>query len=74
MNPVVVEVVEIPSLELKVLRHLSGRVRAFRVVRHADGLVLQGYAATYHAKQLAQHAVMQVTRLPILANEIEVGT
>ena len=37
-----------------------------------NGLILQGYAFTYYAKQLAQHAIMQATRLPILANDIEV--
>ncbi len=35
-------------------------------------LVLRGFARTYHAKQLAQHAVMTETEMPILANEIEV--
>jgi len=34
--------------------------------------VLQGRTRTYHAKQLAQHAVMEITELPILANEIRV--
>ena len=29
-------------------------------------------ARTYHAKQVAQHTVMQMTDLPIVANEIEV--
>jgi hypothetical protein len=37
-----------------------------------DGLVLRGHARTYYAKQLAQHAVMEFTKLPIRANEIEV--
>jgi hypothetical protein len=33
---------------------------------------LQGLASTYYAKQLAQHAAMDLADLPILANEIEV--
>jgi hypothetical protein len=37
-----------------------------------DDLVLQGQAHTYYAKQLAQHALLEATRLPIRANEIEV--
>jgi hypothetical protein len=37
-----------------------------------NGLILRGQAHTYFAKQLAQHAAMEVTELPILANEIEV--
>lgn len=35
-------------------------------------LILQGCAPTYYAKQLAQHAAMKVSGLPILANNIEV--
>jgi hypothetical protein len=37
------------------------------------GLILCGRARTYYAKQRAQHAVMEATGLPILANEIEVS-
>ena len=36
------------------------------------GLVLHGWTETYHAKQVAQHAAMQIAGVPILANEIEV--
>jgi hypothetical protein len=35
-------------------------------------LVLCGHAHTYYAKQLAQHAVMEASSLPIRANEIDV--
>lgn len=65
----------IPSeehLESFIQRRLGGRVRDFRVVIRPDGLILQGRAATYHAKQLAQHAAMEMATLPILANDIEV--
>lgn len=51
---------------------LSGRVRDFRLLIRNEGLVLLGHAHTYYAKQLAQHTVMEITNLPILANEIEV--
>jgi CheY-like chemotaxis protein len=37
------------------------------------GLILRGRANSYHAKQLAQHALMSVTELPLIANEIEVA-
>jgi hypothetical protein len=63
---------EIDNLEGNVRRRLNGRVRDFRLLFQANGLILQGYAFTYYAKQVAQHAIMQATRLPILANEIEV--
>jgi hypothetical protein len=36
------------------------------------GLILRGRARCYHIKELAQHAVMQATQLPILINRIEV--
>jgi hypothetical protein len=36
------------------------------------GLILRGLTTTYYAKQLAQHAVMEATAIPIVANEIEV--
>jgi hypothetical protein len=51
---------------------LTGQVRDFRLVVLDQGLVLRGHAYTYYAKQLAQHAVMEATSLPIRANEIEV--
>ena len=60
------------QLEAHVQAFLNGRVRDLRVVISADGIVLQGRAYTYYAKQLAQHAVMKATPLPILANDIEV--
>jgi hypothetical protein len=60
--------------ETLIQRRLLGRawVRGFRVLVQEQGLVLQGRASTYYAKQLAQHAAMEISGLPILANEIEV--
>jgi hypothetical protein len=63
---------DINNLEGKVRRRLNGRVCDFRLLLQDNGLILQGYAFTYYAKQLAQHTIMQATRLPILANDIEV--
>ncbi len=62
------------QLEALIQRHLLGRIRVrqLRVMVQEQGLVLQGCAPTYYAKQLAQHAAMEVSGLPILANEIEV--
>jgi hypothetical protein len=59
-------------LEGVVQRRLGTRVRNLRIVIRGEGIILQGRAATYHAKQLAQHAVMEVSAGPILANDIEV--
>jgi hypothetical protein len=63
---------EVDRVEIDILLRLNGRVRDLRLLLYTDGLVLLGRAATFHAKQLAQHAVMAATRLPILANDIEV--
>jgi len=59
-------------LESLIEHRLGNRVRDLRVLVRPTGLVLQGRAATYHAKQLAQHAAMDLATLPILSNEIEV--
>jgi hypothetical protein len=61
------------EVENRVRRRLSGRVLGFRVVFQDDGVVLRGASRTYYAKQLAQHAVMDATDRPIVANLIEVG-
>ncbi len=72
--PVVAEpiVFDPECLELQLQRRVGGRVRDLRIVFRAGGIVLQGRATTYHAKQLAQHAAMELIRVPILANDIEV--
>jgi hypothetical protein len=51
---------------------LTGIVRDFQLVLCEHGLILRGRAPSYHAKQLAQHAVMEATSLSIRVNEIEV--
>ncbi len=62
------------ELETQVRARLVGRVSDLFLLVQENGLVLRGHTHTYYAKQLAQHAVMQETQLPILANEIEVVT
>jgi hypothetical protein len=64
---------ELMRAEEHIQCRLSGRVRDFRLLVRDQGLVLQGHAHTYYAKQLAQHAVMETLRLVIQANEIEVS-
>lgn len=69
---------ELPTQEvLTQLAHdvrgrLSGRVHDFHLLIRDEGLVLRGRTHTYYAKQLAQHAVMEVAPRAIFANEIEV--
>jgi hypothetical protein len=60
------------QLESQIQARLGSRVRRLRVVCLNHGVILQGSARTYYGKQLAQHLVMEITSLPILANEIEV--
>ena len=59
-------------IEDHVRGRLTGRVRDFQLVLRDGGFVLRGRVPTYHAKQLAQHAVMEASSLPIRANEIHV--
>jgi hypothetical protein len=63
---------EVEQLETRVQSRLNGLVRNFRLAARGCGLVLTGQARTYYARQLAQHAVMEATALPIVANEIDV--
>jgi hypothetical protein len=70
LAPMTADMVE--ELRTQVWQRSSGRVRDFRLLVRGRGLVLQGHAPSYYAKQLVQHAIMEATSLPILANEIEV--
>lgn len=51
---------------------LRGRLSDLRLELHGGGIVIHGTARSFYAKQLAQHAVMSGTDLPIARNEIEV--
>jgi len=59
-------------LESLLARRLGSRIRELRLVFQQDGVILRGRSETYHAKQTAQHAVMELSTVPIVANEIEV--
>jgi len=61
------------SIENRVRAHLKGRIEGLQVRETGEGIVLRGYARTFYAKQLAQHAVMCETDMRIAANEIEVA-
>ena len=54
-------------------RRASGRIRDLHVVCSDDSIILQGRSRTYHAKQLAQQAVLDLTDgHPLLTNQIVV--
>lgn len=59
-------------LEALLHRRLGNRIRGLHIQVLPQGIILQGRAPTYHAKQLAQHAAMELANLPVLANDIEV--
>jgi hypothetical protein len=63
---------EFDQLVVYVRRQLAGQVCDLRLLLRDNGLVLQGRAHSYYAKQLAQQMVMKTTKLPLLANDIEV--
>ena len=65
--------IEDEALTDQIVRRLGNRVRNLRVLRQGGGLVIQGRTTTYYAKQLAQHAAMELDSEPILANDIEVS-
>jgi hypothetical protein len=53
-------------------QRLNRRVVELRLLQRQGGVILRGYAFSYHAKQLAQHAAMHLLGLRVLVNEIEV--
>jgi hypothetical protein len=50
-------------------QRLRGRVRQLRLLVGAEGIVLQGVAANYYGKQLAQHHAHKLLGLLVRANE-----
>lgn len=63
---------EVVEIESRVRVCLRGRLHDFRLIRHDRGVILLGRAPTYYVKQLAQHAVMKVASVTIVANRIAV--
>jgi hypothetical protein len=62
------------QIECHMERRLCGRIVDLHVVCYADRIVLRGRSRTYHAKQLALEAVLDLTgAAPRLVNEIIVG-
>jgi len=60
-------------IEGQIERRASGRIRDLHVVCSEDMIILTGRSKTYHAKQLAQQAALDLTDgHPALANQIVV--
>ncbi|WP_250846718.1 hypothetical protein [Aquisphaera insulae] len=61
-------------IEGHVNRVANGRIRDLHVSYSEDRIVLQGRSRTYHVKQLAHQAVLDLTDgHPLLANQIIVS-
>jgi hypothetical protein len=55
-------------------RAANGRIRDLEVEYSDDRILLRGRSRTYHAKQVAQQAVLDLTDgYPLLANQIVVS-
>lgn len=63
---------EIEQLEAHLQSQLGNRVGSLRVLIRDGRLVLSGQTRTYHAKQVAQHALMAATSHPLGSNDIDV--
>ena len=69
----VVELNLAERVEGHITRRAGGQIRDLRVTLLEDRIVLNGRSRTYHAKQLAQEAALDLTGgRPSLSNEIEV--
>jgi osmotically-inducible protein OsmY len=60
------------EIEGIVQRRTGGQIRGLHVEVDQDRVIITGRAATYYAKQLAQHAAMDAAGHECLTNEIEV--
>ncbi len=61
------------QIEGHIERKASGRIRDLHVVCSGESIILQGRSRTYHAKQLAQQAALDLTDgSPLLTNQIVV--
>lgn len=61
------------QLEDYIERRAKGRIRELRVFCSEDAIIIQGLSRTYHGKQLAQQAVLDLTDgYPLLTNDIVV--
>ena len=59
-------------LENQINQRVGNRVQSLQLMLTEEGLIIQGRATTYHAKQIVQHTIMECSDLPIVRNEIEV--
>lgn len=63
---------ELEALQTRLQALLGYAVRELRLSWEGNGVVLQGRAKRFYAKQLAQTMLQRLCAYPILANRIEV--
>ena len=63
----------VQELNTRVRHEVGSRVRGLEVSLRDGGLVLTGWAQSYHAKQVAQQCLLRVATIPLLSNDIEVA-
>jgi hypothetical protein len=51
---------EMLGIEHRILERIGGRIRNLRVVRSAGRMILEGSSGSFHAKQLATHAALEM--------------
>lgn len=62
------------QIQVYIERKACGRIRDLRVICADEQIILQGHSRTYHAKQLAQEAALDIAGCqPTLANQIVVS-
>jgi hypothetical protein len=64
---------DVERVEAHVRRRVWGQVKGLELLVLDRGILIRGRAHTYYVKQLAQHAVLETSQLPLAANEIEVS-
>jgi hypothetical protein len=63
---------DLENLQTRLEAALGSYVREIRLLRRNGGLILQGRACSFYAKQLAQTILARLCDVPVLRNEIEV--
>jgi osmotically-inducible protein OsmY len=48
------------EIEHRILERIGGRIRNLRVIRSDGRMILEGSSGSFHAKQLATHAALEM--------------
>jgi hypothetical protein len=64
---------DVERVEAHVRSRVWGQIKGLELLVLDRGIHIRGRACTYYVKQLAQHAVLETSQLPLAANEIEVA-